>query len=564
MAKSGPFITQSVIKKNIEAAKEAKANDPFSQSLTQGRQTQGQSAQVRLLAAYQTLRSALVSSTATSPETFRQAQQEVRNDQKKRNPDKKIRSISVKQIDDRIVQLQQVVVQQNAQQAASGTVFSAKEPNQNKTGKQQEQEAPTPPEIAQQTISLEIEDESESSETQADQDVEESELSTPPSKNKPSLPPIAPKPEPIRVEYITETRTENQTSPFSMQDLPQPGKLKQQVEMIRMFNQARTGQMPGGFLNQIRDITTSTQELISGFSGGSIGPGAVIPGGALEVGATSAGGIPAGAVSAGGMSPGAAAQGARGLISQLPKLASALKAGGSLAAILSNPITLTVIAIVLILIILVVVVGGGGGNVANLVPTNEFLPLGTGSGEADPNVLYGDAIPIDVENPCWPVGGEITQLPNLNHGTRCGNKGVGVAYHQAIDIATSTGTRVYAPYAGDVCVKTQTAMGSDGKLEGYGVYLVICTDLGFDMVFAHLADYASGIKQGDQVTKGQLIAFSGDTGNSTGPHLHFEITNYAVCRPYNILDIVPSIPASNQVVESCSQYLGSELQYEPI
>jgi hypothetical protein len=393
----------------------------------------------------------------------------------------------------------------------------------------------------------------ESSQTQAEPDDVKAESDAPTPENKPSLPPISPQkmPKPIQVENYSEPQSNNQPPHIVSQALPQgPSGLKQQVEMIRMFNQARTGEMPGGVWNRLYQFATGTPDIISGVSGGSMGPGAVISGsGAAE--ATSA-------MAVGGTAPVAAGAVGSGA-------GTAAVGGTAVAGVSLSTIGLIILAVVGVLLLLVLVFGGGGGgNVANLVPTNEFLPLGTGGTEANPNALYGDAIPIDVENPCWPIGGGITQLPNLQHGTWCGNKGVGVAYHQAIDIATSTGTRVYAPYAGRVCVKTQTAMGSDGKLEGYGVYLVICTDLGFDMVFAHLADYASGIKQGDQVTKGQLIAFSGDTGNSTGPHLHFEITNLAVCRPYNILDIVPSIPASNQVVESCSQYLGSELQYEPI
>jgi hypothetical protein len=558
MAKFGSLLTITVVKKNKEAAKAAKLNDPFSQSLTQGRQTQGQSPQVRLLAAYQTLRSALVSSTTTSPETFRQAQKDVRNDQRTRSPDKKVASISVKQIDERIVQLKQVVVQQNAQQTASGTVYEAKESAQTKTTEQPREEAVTPPEVAQKSISLEIEDNeepiTESDQAQAEQnDVPQGEA---PAENKPSLPPIAPRPDPIREAPTLESSPQDSQQPphLMMKELPQGRSfLRQRIEMNRIITDLRGGNLPSNPIDSLWRIATGRP----GLSGGSMGPEAILSGGGAPeaVGALAGGGAPAA-----GMPGSAAAQGTK-LASQLPKLASAAKLAA--AGISASTIAWIVVGILGVFLVLLLF-SGGGGNVASHIPTNEFLPLGTGSGEADPNVLYGDAVPVDVENPCWPVGGEITQLPNLEHGTRCGNKGVGVAYHQAIDIAASIGTKVYAPYAGRVCIKETTPMGSDGKLLGYGVYLVICTDLGFDMVFAHLNDYASGIKQGDQVTKGQLIAFSGHTGNSTGPHLHFEITNLAVCRPYNILDIVPAIPASKQVVESCSQYLGSELEYEPI
>ncbi len=568
MANSGPLLTKTVVEKHAKDAREAKAADPYSQRLTQGYQTQGQSSQVRLLAAYQTLRSALVSSTATSPETFRQAQQEVRNDQRKRSPDKKIRSISVKQIDDRIVQLQQEVVLQNVQQTASGTVYNAKEPNQDKAGKQQEQEALTPPELEQKTISLEAEEESaavaELNETQAEPEAAEAESDAPPSENKPSLPPISPQkmPQPIRDEYISESQLNNQPPHVVSQALPQgPSGLKAQVEMMQMFNQAKSSNMAGGL---IRDITTSTQELISGFSGGSMGPGAMIPNASMASGGAPAGGL-----------PGSAAQGAKSLASQVPKVAGpalnalkALASKGALTALLGNPIALTVIGIVVVLIILVVISSGGGGNVANLVPTNEFLPLGTGEGQANPNALYGDAVPINVENPCWPTSGTISQLPNTGHGTWCGNDGVGVAFHQAIDIANPASVPVYTPFAGEVCVMTQTQMGDNGKLEGYGKYVAVCTNEGFDMVFAHLLAFAPGLQQGATVTKGQQIGVMGNTGDSTGNHLHFEITNLTVCRPYNITDILPNNPALQSGVtyinQSCSQYSQTGGQNVPL
>jgi hypothetical protein len=71
MADSRQLSIKTVVEKNKGAAEQAKVDDPFAAKLSQGRQIQGQSPQVRLLAAYQTLRSALVSSTTTSPETFR-------------------------------------------------------------------------------------------------------------------------------------------------------------------------------------------------------------------------------------------------------------------------------------------------------------------------------------------------------------------------------------------------------------------------------------------------------------------------------------------------------------
>jgi len=60
-------------------------------------------------------------------------------------------------------------------------------------------------------------------------------------------------------------------------------------------------------------------------------------------------------------------------------------------------------------------------------------------------------------------------------------------------------------------------------LTGYGnvVYLKHGTE--YLTVYAHLAGFKKGLRSGDKVSKGQAIGFVGSTGQSTGPHLHYEI-----------------------------------------
>ena len=86
--------------------------------------------------------------------------------------------------------------------------------------------------------------------------------------------------------------------------------------------------------------------------------------------------------------------------------------------------------------------------------------------------------------------------------------------HGAIDIAVATGTDVLASADGVV-----EYVGNDP--DGYGNYITIDHQNGYKTRYAHNSQIL--VHKGDTVTKGQVIAKSGSTGNSTGPHLHFEI-----------------------------------------
>ena len=60
-------------------------------------------------------------------------------------------------------------------------------------------------------------------------------------------------------------------------------------------------------------------------------------------------------------------------------------------------------------------------------------------------------------------------------------------------------------------------------VSGYGRYISIKHVNGFETAYAHQTRFAEGMKPGVRVKQGQLIGYVGSTGNSTGPHLHFEI-----------------------------------------
>ncbi|HEY3315030.1 MAG TPA: M23 family metallopeptidase [Bacillota bacterium] len=92
----------------------------------------------------------------------------------------------------------------------------------------------------------------------------------------------------------------------------------------------------------------------------------------------------------------------------------------------------------------------------------------------------------------------------------------GRGYHTGVDIAAPRGTEVEAADSGTI-----TLLGWDGR---YGKAIMIDHDGGRTVtLYGHLNAYADGLKQGSKVEKGQLIGFVGSTGNSTGPHLHFEV-----------------------------------------
>jgi len=95
-------------------------------------------------------------------------------------------------------------------------------------------------------------------------------------------------------------------------------------------------------------------------------------------------------------------------------------------------------------------------------------------------------------------------------------------YHGAIDYAIPVGTKVVAAADG-VVMLTQNLTGS------YGTYVVIRHANGLQSYYAHGQRGSIVVSPGDTVKKGQKIMLSGNTGNSSGPHLHFEVRK----SPYN-------------------------------
>ena len=87
--------------------------------------------------------------------------------------------------------------------------------------------------------------------------------------------------------------------------------------------------------------------------------------------------------------------------------------------------------------------------------------------------------------------------------------------HQGIDFGAGRGTPVFA--AGDGVVVEARRWG------GYGNWVRVRHSGGFETGYAHLSRFAKGLRAGQRVKQGQVIAYVGSTGASTGPHLHYEI-----------------------------------------
>ncbi|WP_200808901.1 M23 family metallopeptidase [Brevundimonas sp. SH203] len=87
--------------------------------------------------------------------------------------------------------------------------------------------------------------------------------------------------------------------------------------------------------------------------------------------------------------------------------------------------------------------------------------------------------------------------------------------HQGIDFAATTGTPVVAPADG-VVVEAR-------RWGGYGNWLRIRHNNGLESGYGHLSRYGSGVRAGQRVSQGQIVAYVGSTGASTGPHLHYEL-----------------------------------------
>ena len=150
-------------------------------------------------------------------------------------------------------------------------------------------------------------------------------------------------------------------------------------------------------------------------------------------------------------------------------------------------------------------------------PDSTAIPLGVGapSGSSAPVVLPADLDTLRKEGLIIPVAGVaakdlIDSFDDKRGGTRT---------HNAIDIMAARNTPVVAAVSGSILKLHNSAAG------GLTIYASDPSSK-FVMMYGHLDSYRPGLKEGQRVTRGQIIGFVGSTGNANplGPHLHFQIT----------------------------------------
>lgn len=133
----------------------------------------------------------------------------------------------------------------------------------------------------------------------------------------------------------------------------------------------------------------------------------------------------------------------------------------------------------------------------------------------------------------WPVKTvRITQSYGMTSYAKKGAYGGGP--HNGVDFSVSTGTPVYAAMDGKVAAIG--SMTKNGKWYGYGRWIAIDHGNGLLTLYGHLSKH--GVKKGEKVDKGEQIGLSGNTGYSSGPHLHFSVFSSSS------FDIVPSSKVS--------------------
>ena len=115
-----------------------------------------------------------------------------------------------------------------------------------------------------------------------------------------------------------------------------------------------------------------------------------------------------------------------------------------------------------------------------------------------------------------PLGRPIKTKISSRFGKRTDPLNKKRAFHAGVDFKGDTGDKVWT--TGDALVK------KSAYNKGFGYYLVLSHGNGYDTMYAHLSKRL--VKRGDRVKRGQIIGLVGNSGRSTGSHLHYEVRRY--------------------------------------
>lgn len=146
---------------------------------------------------------------------------------------------------------------------------------------------------------------------------------------------------------------------------------------------------------------------------------------------------------------------------------------------------------------------------SQVATANEVTEYTAPSLPTPPSITPKPAANLVATPSIWPVRGTITS----GFGWRISPFGDGNELHPGVDIAYTMGAPVVATADGEVV--------ASGPAGGYGNLVQIDHGNGIATLYGHNSQLAVNI--GQQVKKGQVIAYAGSTGKSTGPHVHYEV-----------------------------------------
>ena len=131
-----------------------------------------------------------------------------------------------------------------------------------------------------------------------------------------------------------------------------------------------------------------------------------------------------------------------------------------------------------------------------------------------------DVVP-SAEGFIWPV--TTSRKISSPQGNRVSpGNGIGSSNHKGVDICNvSYSSKIYATKSGKVLIASMPYSDPDGGKSGYGNYVVIDHGGGISTLYAHMSIVKVSV--GQYVTQGDVIGVTGNTGASTGPHLHYEV-----------------------------------------
>ncbi|HKY64058.1 MAG TPA: M23 family metallopeptidase [bacterium] len=146
-----------------------------------------------------------------------------------------------------------------------------------------------------------------------------------------------------------------------------------------------------------------------------------------------------------------------------------------------------------------------------------------------PPWTFADFVVQDLDFPflpsIWPTQGSVTS----DYGMRLSPIHREKKFHGGLDIAAPVGSPIFAT--------ADAVVSFSGYQGGYGRVLILDHGLGLATLYAHASKVFA--KKGDRVRQGQIIAAVGKSGDTTGPHLHYEVRVQGLSqdpRPYGLAD----------------------------